>query len=450
MKNSIFREVSLERLSSPEQLDQMMSVTSPRAWFALIGISAILLTAILWGIFGSIPYKTNGEGILIKSEGVYNITHTKGGKIIDISIEAGDTVRKGDIIARIEQSELVEQIVDLEKQLKQIKNFNIDMFDGYTEKPSPALSQLYELARSIREAKSAVEINRAEYNGVRLQLEQAKLNVTTQEQDVGRLAVLLEHGAIARVEFEAASANLEQSKLQAKALEASIAELNTGESAALHSAKLEQAQLTVKLLEEQLSEAKQINEIQLEEQILKLKRELEFGSNIVATEDGRVLEVKMRKGGLIQPGMELIGVEREGKTIRDIEVELYVPAEDGKQISPGMEAQISPTIVKKEEYGFMLGRVISVSEFPATSQGMMTTLGSQELVSRLSKGSAPIEVRIELITDSNTISGYKWSSPNGPPITIDSGTLCDGTITVSSQPPIRMVIPKVRKFVMGY
>ena len=181
--------------------------------------------------------------------------------------------------------------------------------------------------------------------------------MTTQEQDVGRLAVLLEHGAIARVEFEAASANLEQSKLQAKALEASIAELNTGESAALHSAKLEQAQLTVKLLEEQLSEAKQINEIQLEEQILKLKRELEFGSNIVATEDGRVLEVKMRKGGLIQPGMELIGVEREGKTIRDIEVELYVPAEDGKQISPGMEAQISPTIVKKEEYGFMLGKI---------------------------------------------------------------------------------------------
>ena len=77
MKNSIFREVSLERLSSPEQLDQMMSVTSPRAWFALIGISAILLTAILWGIFGSIPYKTNGEGILIKSEGVYNITDRK-------------------------------------------------------------------------------------------------------------------------------------------------------------------------------------------------------------------------------------------------------------------------------------------------------------------------------------------------------------------------------------
>ncbi|MDD2402701.1 MAG: biotin/lipoyl-binding protein, partial [Clostridia bacterium] len=106
MNNRVFREVSIERLSSPEQLDQMMSVTSPRAWFSLIALAAILFTTIIWSILGSIPYKTEGEGILIKSEGVYNISHTKGGKIIDISVKAGDIVKKGDIVARIEQPEL--------------------------------------------------------------------------------------------------------------------------------------------------------------------------------------------------------------------------------------------------------------------------------------------------------------------------------------------------------
>ncbi|MDD2402789.1 MAG: NHLP bacteriocin system secretion protein, partial [Clostridia bacterium] len=332
----------------------------------------------------------------------------------------------------------VEQIVDLEEQLQEISNFEIDTVAESSE-PSPALTQLYELARSVREAGSAVEISRAEYNDVKIQLEQAKLSVDTKEQELERFAVLLKHSAISQVEYEAAATGLEQAKLQVKALETGIL-----------SAKLNQAQLTAELLEEQLSEAKKVNAIELTEQVQKLKKDLEFGTNIVAAEDGRVLEVKKRRGELIEPGMKLIGVEREGKTIRDLEVVLYVPAEEGKQISLGLEAQISPTIVKKEEYGFMIGRVISVSEFPATSQGMMTTLGSQDLVAKLSKSSAPIEVRVELITDSSTISGYKWSSPNGPPITIDSGTLCDGTITVRSQRPIRLVIPKVKKFIMGY
>ena len=38
----IFRKVALERLSSPEQLDQLMQVTSPKGWLALAGLGALL------------------------------------------------------------------------------------------------------------------------------------------------------------------------------------------------------------------------------------------------------------------------------------------------------------------------------------------------------------------------------------------------------------------------
>ncbi|KUO64316.1 MAG: hypothetical protein APF84_09775 [Gracilibacter sp. BRH_c7a] len=323
MKKGVFREVSLQRLSSPEQLDQLMSVTSPRAWLALLGVAAILLTALMWGIFGSIPNTTSGEGILIKSGGVLNITHSSGGQIRDIKVEAGDIVKRGDVVARIDRHELVEQITALEEQLEQVR--------------------------------------------------------------------------ISEVE----------------------------------------------------SEVKQIKDKELNDQINKLRTELEIESTIVAPEDGRVIEVDISMGEIVQPGMHLISIEREGDTVRDLEVVMYVPAEEGKQILPGMTAHISPTTVKKEEYGFMIGRVISVSEFPETAQGMMVTLGSQELVARLSRNSAPIEVRVELITDRSTVSGYKWSSLYGPPITIDTGTLCTGTVTISSQPPIRLVIPDVKKYLMG-
>ena len=40
---SIFRKVSLERLSSPEELDQLMRVSSLHAWLALGGMLLLLL-----------------------------------------------------------------------------------------------------------------------------------------------------------------------------------------------------------------------------------------------------------------------------------------------------------------------------------------------------------------------------------------------------------------------
>jgi HlyD family secretion protein len=54
-------------------------------------------------------------------------------------------------------------------------------------------------------------------------------------------------------------------------------------------------------------------------------------------------------------------------------------------------------------------------------------------------------VVVELKTSTN-FSGYCWTSgPRGPPISITSGTLCDGTITLTNQPPIRLVLPVVKK-----
>ena len=68
--SAIFRKVSLERLSSPEQLDQMVQVTDPRGWIALTGLGALLLAAIGWGIWGSIPTEAEGTGILLRQGGV--------------------------------------------------------------------------------------------------------------------------------------------------------------------------------------------------------------------------------------------------------------------------------------------------------------------------------------------------------------------------------------------
>ncbi len=60
-RDSVFREKSLDRVSSPESLNDYIRVTSPSVWVALIAL-LILLTGILtWSIFGRIEVK-NADG----------------------------------------------------------------------------------------------------------------------------------------------------------------------------------------------------------------------------------------------------------------------------------------------------------------------------------------------------------------------------------------------------
>ena len=76
---------------------------------------------------------------------------------------------------------------------------------------------------------------------------------------------------------------------------------------------------------------------------------------------------------------------------------------------------------------------------------MMSILGNGRLVQDLSGSSAPLKVVVSLEADTATKSGYKWSSPHGPPVGVFGGTLCSASIVVSERKPIGFVIPLVKE-----
>lgn len=80
-----------------------------------------------------------------------------------------------------------------------------------------------------------------------------------------------------------------------------------------------------------------------------------------------------------------------------------------------MDACISPVTVRQEEFGYMLGKVTSVSTQPVTIAGMTRTLGNDILVQQIAAQGAPFLVEISLVPDTSTVSGFKWSSRQGPP-----------------------------------
>ena len=63
MQNSeLFRKKSIERVSTPEQLNDYIRVTTPSVWAVLAAMTVLLIGMLVWGVFGSVDiHDANGE-----------------------------------------------------------------------------------------------------------------------------------------------------------------------------------------------------------------------------------------------------------------------------------------------------------------------------------------------------------------------------------------------------
>ena len=52
MSNTLFRQKSLEHISSPEQLNDYIRVSTPSVWLLLTAIVVLLVGVCVWGVFG--------------------------------------------------------------------------------------------------------------------------------------------------------------------------------------------------------------------------------------------------------------------------------------------------------------------------------------------------------------------------------------------------------------
>ncbi|MFA6807667.1 MAG: NHLP bacteriocin system secretion protein [Eubacteriales bacterium] len=450
MKQNIFRKVAMDRLSSPEELDKMLTVTSPRAWLSLIGIGLVLGTALIWGIFGNIATRIDGQGILLSKGGVYSIVHVTGGLVTDVRIKPGDQVKKGDVLVRIDQSEAATTLNMMKETLVYLENLdvknpqlpdkNIDVQTG---------AEVLALVSEVREALAGVEQAQAdaeqELAEARLQLEKARLAENNLREKVSNYEKLYELGGVSREELEQVQNDLPLQEMERGILEKKVQELLADTGQVLDNGEQGQTWTNLASLQQQLADKRKFVITELQAQIAEGQRAIEDGDNIVSSIDGRVLEVNYKKGDLLQAGASVASIVREIEGDKSLQAIIYVSAEQGKKILPGMEADISPTIIQKEEYGYLLGKVVSVSEYPVSTQSMLMRVGNQDLVSQLSGQGAPVEVQVELIVNDKTVSGYSWSTPEGPEVNMESGTICIGSVTVGKKRPITMVLPYIKK-----
>jgi HlyD family secretion protein len=408
----IFRAAALERAASPEQLDQLVRITRPIDWVAGIVILACLAAAITWSIVGRIPTRVPGEGILIGGGRVVDAVSAAAGRLASIDISVGDHVSQGQPIARIAQT-------DIEQR-------HHSAAEVYREREREHAVLTAAVDRELAAKSKNFATLEAAFDQIVRATEQ-RIQYLTQE--VKNLEGLLAKGYTTRRNVEDRRHELTDAQ-QRK---------SDGENEIL---KLKAQKLD---LDTQRDRDRQDSQFRLNEarrQMDELAGQLGQNTQVLSPIEGRVIEVKVSAGSVLAVGTPVIAIETEGTTLEAI---VYIPADRGKSVKPGMEVRLEPSTVKREEFGTLIGTIATLSEFPITPQGMAAVLHNETLVTRFSRDGAPYAAVVRLQRDEGTASGYRWAVGTGPPIRLTTGTLTRAEITTRRQRPLDLVVPIIKR-----
>ncbi len=407
-QDRIFRQAALDKLASPEQLDQLMQVTTPKGWLALSAVLVLLGMALAWSVFGQVATQVSGRGILMRPGGVFVITAHGDGLVKEILVESRASVTNGQVVAEVLQPELEIKLRQAELSCRRLED---------------ELAKLKPQQEREREA---------EADGLQQQREAYTRITADYTQEIVSLNLRVE------AEEKLKRAGIET---DVQLLDARVALFNAQHELALARVQLEQLHLAWLQSEQRRQQewlAKQAQYQETTNQVEWTRALYELNTHVASPYAGEVLEVVVKKGQRIAANAPVLSLQA---TSGGLLARLYLSAADGKRVRKGMGVQISPVSVKKEEYGLLVGKVTEVSPFPATPQAMLSELENPALVNEFSQGGAPMEVEVALDRSSTTRTGFRWTSAHGPADPLTSGTLCGGTITLTQRRPISLVLP---------
>ena len=103
----------------------------------------------------------------------------------------------------------------------------------------------------------------------------------------------------------------------------------------------------------------------------------------------------------------------------------YADNQAQRDLRIGMEAQVWPADEKRDEIGYVRGRITQVVRYPAAADEVRQTLKSNILAKRLlEQGDVVYEVRIDLLRSPEDSTLYDWSFGVPDNVSMEIGTYC--------------------------
>ena len=148
-------------------------------------------------------------------------------------------------------------------------------------------------------------------------------------------------------------------------------------------------------------------------------------SILTSTVEGTVISTKVDNEPFeaFEPILSVVDVmdPRSGKAM----LIAYVDNAGQRHIKEGMGAQVWPENEKRDEIGYVRGRITRIDRYPVAADVVRQTLRSEEMADRLlTAGTTMYQVNIELFTSAENPAEYDWSFGEPDDVNMNIGTYC--------------------------
>ncbi len=467
----IFRQQSLERLSSPERLDQLLRIVRPQHWFFGLTLGAGLALAGVWSVMGTIPVTVEGVAILTRPRKVVGFQAPAHGEVTALLVKEGQAVQKDTPLVQLRLLDL-EKEIELQERKRGIFHEHWKTLEVMEQGLADKEIKLIEVIRSFLDARKdkvgrtadRLQAQSEQYIGLQRQkLQEARVLSqelrSANEELHESYARLLERNDVTKekvIDFQSRviDSDLQMAELEVQAQALGLAEAQAQESfedrmdriedirSQLQDLDLKKTEIERRLEENRL--ARQNREQEMDLEILFLSERLEREGQIKSGFPGQILEVTATVGQQVTLGQQLGKLEIDDPSARLMAL-AYFRVEDGKKIEDAGRIHVYPAIFERERFGGIVGRIERVSDYAVTVEAVASQIGDYETARNLLGGQGRIEVQAHLETDPGTPSGYRWTSGHGParpPIT--AGTTALVRVTVEERKPVSFLLPALR------
>ncbi|MEA5422771.1 MULTISPECIES: NHLP bacteriocin system secretion protein [unclassified Synechococcus] len=408
-------------------------VADPEGQVLLAQGGVALLTA-AWVLFWPVPTEVRGRGVFIVPNAARVVDARAEGQILAIPVRAGERVRRGTVLFRLDLPALEQEVQRQERDLRELQSIDADL----------SRRDRLRLAAAGRVRDTAL---------ANLRREEERLGALrrTYDQKAADFQLLAQRRVVAPLAEEVVATEDRSTQLAV-----AIETVRIREKEALDAFE------KVKLEIETERQRRRYGIEDSRRSLRVLRARLAYESTLLADRDGTLLDLQVVRGQSVKPGQRL-GTLAEGEEGPLKAVAYFAPA-DARRLRPPLPMEVVPDWDERGRFGGITGQVKQVGLLPATREDIDTTLGNPQLAEALGGGGPVMRVDILLNSDDRTApnstdpdstapssAGYRWTLSRGSTVfPIRAGLTLRAHGYVEWRTPISYLLPVFRDLTGSY
>ncbi len=397
MANEMYRKGAVDKMVSAEELDQAPQAIMFQGWLLVILCVVLLVGCAVFSFVVEVPVSVQAPGIIWTPQGVRELGVNTNGVIKNILVVSGDEIKKGDVIAIVDQTDLQLEYSSLVDEQKSIQNYIVH------------LKKLNSQDVRLRKKYSQTFNSILDESNERLRVKEKRLSGREKE-----LQLLRDKGHIEEERFNQLIDQLNETRER-------ISSIKRDQSSQVREDMLSNLQIQKELLA-QNRQAEQVNQ-----QLSTLEKKILDKGEVIAPFSGTIIQLAVDVGTYLSPGQPVVTIEPE-EAAENLQGLVYAAFQDGTKMRQGMEVEIELSAYSKEKYGVIHGVIEKIAQLPSSTEGMMRALKNDQLVQYLAGDGAPFEITISLQKDWADKSGYAWSARSSEVRMISNGMMCSAKV----------------------